>query len=560
MAYYIDYDVIYTYIARGCPGDPENLSFVPVYQGTFPGTLGNPDITCEAVNNIGRVVYTWNSEADFWSFVKNPTRIVIPFFYPDKTPDEVDHLQLVAVGDTNESSCYIQAVDANGNVVRGSEYGNIGMQGGISLGSFAYDRLCRQHTPDPLDPDIDMPIKLVMVTDPDNNNMMDFKLAGKIADENYQTNPTLSAYEYTTSIGVSSVPGEFYPWLLDGQLMDSKGIAPQGSEGGGGGFYDLPDDNMTIPALPSVSVCDTGMISLYNVTTTNLQALGNYLWNSSFVENIKKNFQDPFANIISLQLVPYAPAGTSSNIVIGNIDTGITGGKLATSYYSLDCGTIDIGEYAKMFADYAPYTKLYLNLPYCQIVELNTDDVMDGKIRVTYHIDVFSGSCVAYLLTQRKGGNWHLSGQYAGNISVQLPITGSNFASVYIGAMNSLAAVGLGIASGGMGVIAGGVAGVSGATNIKPAFNRSGGVSGTAGFLSEQYPYIIRTTPKFIVAENFRDVKGHVSNLKCNIGSCSGFLQATADNVELSGIGCTDKERDMIKNLLAEGIYIEEVQ
>ena len=75
--------------------------------------------------------------------------------------------------------------------------------------------------------------------------------------------------------------------------------------------------------------------------------------------------------------------------------------------------------------------------------------------------------------------------------------------------------------------------------------------------MGTQYPYLIFTTPQYIMADNFRDVKGYTSNLKCHVGSCSGYFQATADNSELSGISrATSDELNMIRQMLADGIYI----
>jgi PPE-repeat protein len=257
-------------------------------------------------------------------------------------------------------------------------------------------------------------------------------------------------------------------------------------------------------------------------------------------------------------MVPFTPIGTPSNIKIGNVDTGLQGDKLSTSYFEIDCGVKYVEEFFKTFADYAPYTKIHIFIPYCGIFELNPDDVLSssgGGVKVVYHIDVFSGSCVAFVQCN-SGGKWHVLQQHAGNISAQFPITGANFASVYIGAINAIGSVAGGIASGGMGVLSGGISGASQISNIKPEYQRSGGVTSVSGIMGIQYPYLIYSTPQYIVADNFRDVKGHVSNLKCTVSSCTGFLQATADNSELSGIGCTAYELDLIRGLLAEGIYV----
>lgn len=356
-------------------------------------------------------------------------------------------------------------------------------------------------------------------------------------------------------VGFNSTLWDFWDDMLNGDYADSEGIAPTGGSGGGGGLYNRPDEDVPIPALPSISVCDTGFISLYRMTTAEMQSLGNFLWSNSFVDNILKNFVSPFDNIISLQMIPFSPAGTSSVIKIGNISTGVSGAKLASSFFEVDCGIKYINEYYKTFADYAPYTQVHLYLPYIGIIDINPDDVMDGGINVVYHIDVFSGSCVAFVRCN-SGGAWHVLSQHAGNISSQFPITGANFASVYIGAINAIGAVAGGAAGGAMGVMAGGISGMNSIMNAKPTYERSGGITSVSGIMGIQYPYLIFSTPQYIVAKNFRDVKGHVSNLKCTVSSCSGFLQATADNSELSGIGCTAYELDLIRNLLAEGIYI----
>ena len=359
----------------------------------------------------------------------------------------------------------------------------------------------------------------------------------------------------------SGVNDTFFDFLCDGRYADTGQIAPTGGEEGGGGLYDRPDEEIPIPSLPSISVCDTGFISLYVMTTAEMQALGNFLWSNSFTDNILKNFMSPFDNIVSLQMIPFTPLGNTQNVKIGNIDTGVQGDKLSTSYFEVDCGIKYCSEYYKTFADYAPYTKLHIFLPYCGIFEINPDDVFNpnddigGGIKVIYHIDIFSGSCVAFVQCN-SGGKWHVLQQHAGNISAQFPITGANFASVYIGAINAIGSVIGGAAGGAMGVLGGGISGMNSIMNAKPEFQRSGGVTSVSGIMGIQYPYLIYSTPQYIVAENFRDVKGHVSNLKCTVSSCSGFLQATADNSELSGIGCTAYELDLIRNLLAEGIYV----
>lgn len=360
--------------------------------------------------------------------------------------------------------------------------------------------------------------------------------------------------QYVDNMGSSALYGTNIPNYIDklfeGDYGNPERIAPVGGMAGGGGTFNRPDYGINIPALPAVSVCDTGMISLYNVSTGQLQTLATYMWDNSFYNSIVKLFQSPMDNIVSLQMVPLSPgrlSGSAATIKIGNIDTAISANmKLSTSYYEINCGVINVKEFYKNFADYSPYLDLHLFLPMIGIIRLNPDDVMNGYIKVVYHVDVFSGSCVAFV-SCNTNGVWHVLQQHAGNISAQFPITGANFASVYIGAINSITSLGTGNVMGAF----------NNAVNIKPSYERSGGITSVSGIMGVKIPYLIFSTPKYIVASNFQDVKGYTSNLTVCIGDQSGYLQATADNSELTGINrATSDELDMIRQMLADGIYI----
>jgi hypothetical protein len=254
-------------------------------------------------------------------------------------------------------------------------------------------------------------------------------------------------------------------------------------------------------------------------------------------------------NIISFQMVPLSVnqlSGSAGNINIGNLDSGLPAlKKLTTTYYEINCGTIKVDEYYKSFADYSPYVQMHLSLPFCGITQIDPDDCMNGYINVVYHVDVFSGSCVAFVRCFTHGV-WTVLQQHSGNIIAQFPVTGRDYSNVYIGAINAISSLSQGNLVGAM----------SSAANIKPSYQRSGGVTSVAGLMGVRMPYLIISTPKYIMASNFRDIKGYTSNLKVRIGDQSGFLQATGDNSELSSIPCTEEERAYIRQMLSDGIYV----
>lgn len=341
---------------------------------------------------------------------------------------------------------------------------------------------------------------------------------------------------------------------LQGVYWDPEGNAGTPSESGGGlGDYRRPDEEIGIPSLPSVSAADTGFIGIYQVTAAEIQDLAADLWTSDFWQTIIKNFQDPFDNIISLSMIPYdGLTGDLTQIIVGNYKSSAAGQKLATTFFEVDCGIINVNEYYGTYADYV-LTDIQLYLPFCGIIQINPDDCMDGKIRVVYHFDIFSGAALAYVQTIVHG-SWHILYQVEGNIKSELPINARNYMGVYVA-----------IAKGGLGMLQGAMsgnpfavasAGVDMIANAKPSYSRSGSVGGTSAMLGVLYPYLIFSTPQIQVPDNFRTLKGYISNQKIRIGDIIGYISADVTSNDIENINCTIEEQKMIIDLLSAGIRI----
>jgi hypothetical protein len=241
----------------------------------------------------------------------------------------------------------------------------------------------------------------------------------------------------------------------------------------------------------------------------------------------------------------------------------------------LNCGNINVKEYYSHFADYE--TQIQLFLPYCGTVSINPSEVMNGSegtIGVKYLFDIFSGACVAEVMCYSGGAN-HVLYQKEGNIRTELPITGANYAEYYKGLISSIGVMVGALAFGGVGISAatttaglaqsslmagaGVVGGMAHGLTQKPTYERSGNVSGTPGLLGIQYPYLIFTTPNYFGGKSIGEKCGYVSNLECHIGDEKGFLQAEVDFEKLTTIDAPIEVLKRIKQSLAEGIYIEEV-
>lgn len=340
------------------------------------------------------------------------------------------------------------------------------------------------------------------------------------------------------------------PWAYlvdqgDPSWYDTDTQVPPISTGGGGGGFFRPSDTNWFSGIPALDILSFGMVSQYQVTASEAETLGRFLWSANFVDNILKGWQSPFENIINMSFVPLNTeiVGTSGTIKIGNVDTLINSKRVTKSIYEKSFGSINMKELYRNFADYSPFTKLSMYLPGCGIKILNPDDYMDGQLHLTAYIDIFSGTIV-YQTGSIRHGRQHIVDHYEGNIQTSIPITGANYASAYQSAINGLAQMG-----------SGNVIGAANSfLNVKPDYGKASGVSGSAMRLSLQKPYIFFDTPQLRAADNYRSLHGYVSNQPVTLSECKGYTEVKY--MDLRNIDLTDDEKSELEDILTSGVYI----
>lgn len=236
-------------------------------------------------------------------------------------------------------------------------------------------------------------------------------------------------------------------------LVDPNAQGGTSGTGGGDGTFDETSDAVPIPELPNVSVVDTGLVTLFRPSISELLGLSRYLWShlGDLEINLQKLFTNPMDYFIAFNIFPVVPEVLlSRSIYIGNLVTDITMPPVANQWYEFNCGTVNLQKYWGSALDFAPNTKVQLMLPYIGSVQLNTDEVMGHLIGVRYHIDLLSGSCVAIVTVD---GNVYY--QFTGECSVSIPLTGADWSRIYSAVVG---AVGTAI-SGGVGAVMTGNAG-----------------------------------------------------------------------------------------------------
>ena len=379
-----------------------------------------------------------------------------------------------------------------------------------------------------------------------------------VVDSRDLPNETVSSTNFIDWITGSTSPKEGEDETTPGEDAD----AGEDNRPGGGGSIDYGREDAGIPSLPTISVANSGFCGVYHVSSPQLASLAQFMWSSSFFDNILKNYSSPADNIIMFGIVPWSNFNASSHeIYIGNLNTNINAPRLNTTFYELDCGSLKVGRpTGGTFADYEPYTKYWLFLPYIGIVDLPSDDVaLNGQVNVVYHFDVFSGTCVAFVRCFTAAEGWFTLQEYSGNLLTTLPISGANYLQMY----NQLASATIGTAASVMTENVGGVInGVMQASTAKPSYSRSGSVSNVAGLMGNQKPFLIRAVPNLARDSRYRLEQGYVSNLGGAISShatsgTTNYFRGRVNYTNLSSISnATQEELEEIKSLISEGIYI----
>ena len=324
--------------------------------------------------------------------------------------------------------------------------------------------------------------------------------------------------------------------------------------GGGGGSFSGDTDPIEIPDLPTISAVDAGFITIYKPTLDELRNLSKYMWSDLFsLDSFKKLFADPMDCILGLNIMPFGiAAGGKANVYVGNMDTGISMTLAQQQYVAVDCGSVRAAEYSGSFFDYSPHTKYTIYLPYIGIEPLDPDEITGKDIRVVYHIDILTGSLNCFV----KVGNAVMY-ENQGSCGQTIPINGSDFTRVFVGAVQIAGNVAGMVSTGGAsaGAIAGGLlSSTSTAAGMKPNIEKSGSLSGAGGFLGNQKPFIINETPRQCMPLSQQKYTGFPSYQTQRLGSLRGYTEV--ESVNLSGIHANDSELSEIESLLKGGVYL----
>lgn len=341
-----------------------------------------------------------------------------------------------------------------------------------------------------------------------------------------------------------------------------------------------------------------GFIQVYNPTPSEFIAFGRWLWVTYADATLEKIWNNPFDGVIGAHELYATPSKDGySTIRSGFLDSGISSIIVRQRYTQINCGSIVIPEYWGNYLDYSPYSQAYIYLPFIGIMAVDVDDIVGHAVNVLYHVDSYTGSCIAQITCARTGYSNTLY-QFSGDCSVEIPMAGGSQAAIkaaMIGAnayqnaanisagMSLLGGIGSGLASGigsalggnpiggiahGIGQAIGGITSAvsqraygeaqhtAAMVSQKSTVQHSGSFGSSHGAMGIKKPYIFIRRPIQKVVNNYNKLYGYPAHKMVVIGDCTGYLRCREANVQSSL--ATEEEKSLIEQLLKSGVYVTE--
>lgn len=347
----------------------------------------------------------------------------------------------------------------------------------------------------------------------------------------------------------------------------SQGNPDYDDDTGGDGDHDDSSDKIPEDELPSLSATSNGLITAWNLSSSQLGNLAKKIWDPDVFEAIKQYFSNPMGAILGLSVIPVSPSGTSGTIHLGSYDTGITAQKLSNDFLKVSLGSLKVTRYYGSYLDYSPFTRISLILPYVGEVELDPDQVMEKTLSINYHINCVTGEFCAYVLADNN-----IISTYTGNCARQLPICQTDYSAIIASTIQlTTTALTMGVSLASPPVAAGastmqataqasasniaiGSATLNNVINAKPMYKHSSQLGNASGQLSTQAAYLIISRPNLDLANNYKSFIGYPCNKNKSIGQCIGFTQIEASHLSIPS--ATLEEISEIKELLLKGVIL----
>lgn len=294
------------------------------------------------------------------------------------------------------------------------------------------------------------------------------------------------------------------------------------------------------------------LLTTYRLSENDLAQLGDFIWSNDIKENIYLMNNDPMENLVSLKYVPISlPMKRSSNVMIGNIDTGVSANEIQGIHFAKkNIGSFSVPQYTDGFLNYG-FTKVQLYLPMHGMIDLKSEDVVGYTISVVFMADVICGT-YGYCVYTNKGGGTTLIYSCQGSCGIDIPLAQSNRAQLEVGYIEQSASA---IASAFRQDFGGAISDLVGAYTQQHHTQTYSSPSSMLGAITPCNCYLIVRYPIINNPTNFGHTKGWLCRQAYKLKDLKGFTKLD-NSIEIKGTHFSKEGNEELKQILTSGFYI----
>lgn len=295
----------------------------------------------------------------------------------------------------------------------------------------------------------------------------------------------------------------------------------------------------------------TTLYTLFKMTFSQVGNLITYLTGSTWQSAVQQmGLGSIFGAIQKCITVPFDVTSSFNgySLHILGINSNVATSGVVNHFQSIDCGTITIDRYFGDFKDYNPYTRVFVYLPYIGVNELNCNQVMGKSLNLTYGVDLLDGSCVARLTADGVQ-----LASYSGNCATEYPIVGKSGLNP-LQAVSNLIGLNYGESLGALTGLTESLLTKGGSS--ASTFQTVGGVAGNWGNVGVLTPFVYIERPVQSIPNSYDSSFGWTCNKYLPLNVLSGYTEVD-ESIHLSTTA-TDEEKEMLKEILTSGFYIND--
>lgn len=270
-------------------------------------------------------------------------------------------------------------------------------------------------------------------------------------------------------------------------------------------------------------------------------------------------FRIPFANTESgavgqqMNVIPVADVSV-------HLESGFGMFPILKRYVQINFGVLDMTQYG--WEDWNDFsnTKATLYLPFHGRINLDVNAFIRGSIEILAVCDTYTGNVVYWVYTKpMQAEREYLYGVYEGQSAVQIPVA-STYTPNFMGkVMTSAGALGAGIIAGSSGnfVAAAGLmfgAGKMAVDAMQQNVDTSHMLDSASSATSPLHIRLDISRREMLRPEQYREIASIPAFVTERLGDLEGFVKV--HSADYSGLKCEQSEKEVIKQMLEEGVYV----